>query len=118
MSEAELQKQMRIAKDDFDRTVMPQPSSPVEAVMPSLYRFELANGIKVLGTEFRETPTVELQLVVPAGRRFEPAGKDGLARLTASMMEEASQKSTAEALSSRLDTLGSTIGFTAGQYGT
>ena len=118
VSEEQLQKQMRTAVDDFDRSVMPQPSSPVEAVMPELYQFELANGIKVLGTEYRETPTIELQMVVPAGRRFEPEGKAGLAKMTASMMAEASQKSTVEELSSRLDRLGSTVGFTAGKYGT
>ena len=84
---------LREPVDDFDRSVMPQPSSPVESVMPELYQFELANGIKVLGTKYRETPTVELQMVIPAGRRFEPAGKTGLAQLTASMMGEASTKS-------------------------
>lgn len=118
VSEDQLQKQMRIPKDNFDRAIMPQPSSPVEAVMPSLYQFELSNGIKVLGTQYQETPTIELQLVVPAGRRFEPEGKAGLAKLTASMMAEASEQSTVEALSSRLDMLGSTVGFSAGLYGT
>ena len=118
LSEADLKKQLREPVDDFDRSVMPQPSSPVEAVMPELYRFTLANGIKVLGTEYQETPTVELQLVVPAGRRFEPQGKAGLAQLTASMMQEATQTSSAEALSSKLDTLGSSVSFSAGQYGT
>jgi len=109
---------LREGADDFDRSVMPQPSSPVESVMPELYQFELANGIKVLGTKYRETPTVELQMVIPAGRRFEPAGKTGLAQLTAAMMAEASEKSSAEELSSRLDMLGSTVSFSAGLYGT
>ncbi|AJR07571.1 insulinase family protein [Photobacterium gaetbulicola] len=118
VSEEKLQQQMRVPVDDFDRSVMPQPSSPVEAVMPELYQFELANGIKVLGTEYRETPTVEIQMVVPAGRRFEPEGKAGLAKLTASMMAEASEASTVEELSSRLDRLGSTVSFSAGKYGT
>ena len=45
-------------------------------------------------------------MVVPAGRRFEPEGKAGLAKMTASMMAEASQKSTVEELSSRLGSLG------------
>ncbi|UXI01778.1 M16 family metallopeptidase [Photobacterium sp. TY1-4] len=109
---------LREAKDDFDRSVMPEPSSPVTPAMPELYEFALANGIKVLGTNYHETPTVELQMMIPAGRRFEAAGKTGLASLTAAMMNEASQKSTVEALSSRLDRLGSSIHFDAGLYGT
>ncbi|WP_064602106.1 M16 family metallopeptidase [Photobacterium sp. J15] len=109
---------LREPVDNFDRSVMPEPSKPVEAVMPELYQFELANGIKVLGTKYRETPTVELQMLIPAGRRFEPEGKMGLAKLTASMMMEATKNSSAEEIASRLDNLGSSIGFNAGLYGT
>jgi zinc protease len=76
----------RTVTDNFDRSVMPQASTPVKAVMPSLYEFKLANGINVIGTEYQETPTITLQLGVPAGRRVEPEGKAGLAQLTATMM--------------------------------
>ncbi|PSV99976.1 M16 family metallopeptidase [Photobacterium lipolyticum] len=109
---------LRKSVDHFDRSVMPPLSQPVEAVMPRLYQFELENGINVLGTKYIETPTVELQLVIPAGRRFEPEGKTGLAQLTAAMMGEATEQSTAEELSSRLDMLGSTVSFSAGLYST
>ncbi|MDO6708711.1 pitrilysin family protein [Photobacterium sp. 1_MG-2023] len=105
-------------QESFDRSVMPQPSEPVTATVPALYRFQLANGIEVLGTAYDETPTVELQLVLPAGRRYEPAGKDGLAELTAAMMAEDSLRSSSEELVSRLDTLGSSISWNPGMYGT
>lgn len=97
---------------------MPQPSKPVEAMMPSLYNVTLANGIKILGTQYDETPTVELQLVVPAGRRYEAEGKAGLAQLTAAMMNEATTKASAEHIASELDKLGSSVSFDAGLYGT
>ncbi|ARR50095.1 insulinase family protein [Photobacterium damselae subsp. damselae] len=109
---------LRTAKDNFDRSVMPQPSKPVEAMMPSLYDVTLANGIKILGTQYDETPTVELQLVVPAGRRYEAEGKAGLAQLTAAMMNEATTKASAEHIASELDKLGSSVSFDAGLYGT
>lgn len=109
---------LRTAKDNFDRSVMPQPSKPVEAMMPSLYNVTLANGIKILGTQYDETPTVELQLVVPAGRRYEAEGKAGLAQLTAAMMNEATTKASAEHIASELDKLGSSVSFDAGLYGT
>lgn len=108
----------RSITDNFDRNVMPQASTPVKAVMPSLYEFTLANGIKVIGTEYKETPTITLQLSVPAGRRVEPEGKAGLAQLTAAMMNEGTAKLTAEEMASQLDTLGSSITVNAGLYGT
>ncbi|PSU19519.1 peptidase M16 [Photobacterium phosphoreum] len=108
----------RSVTDNFDRNVMPQASTPVKAVMPSLYEFTLANGIKVIGTEYQETPTITLQLNVPAGRRVEPEGKAGLAQLTAAMMNEGTAKLTAEEMASQLDTLGSSITVSAGLYGT
>lgn len=104
--------------DNFDRSVIPQPSQPVEAVMPRLYQFDLANGMNVLGTKYIETPTVVLQLMIPAGSRFESADKTGLSKLTAAMMGEATKRSTAEEISSRLDLLGSTVRFNAGLYNT
>ncbi|PSU65947.1 peptidase M16 [Photobacterium phosphoreum] len=108
----------RSVTDNFDRNLMPQASTPVKAVMPSLYEFTLANGIKVIGTEYKETPTITLQLSVPAGRRVEPEGKAGLAQLTAAMMNEGTAKLTAEEMASQLDTLGSSITVNAGLYGT
>ena len=108
----------RTVTDDFDRAVMPQASTPVKALMPSLYEFTLANGIKVIGTQYQETPTIRLQLGVPAGRRVEPEGKAGLAQLTAAMMSEGTTKLTAEEMASQLDTLGSSITVNAGLYGT
>ncbi|WP_297483468.1 pitrilysin family protein [uncultured Photobacterium sp.] len=107
----------RTVTDNFDRSVMPQASAPVKAVMPSLYEFKLANGINVIGTEYKETPTITLQLEVPAGRRVEPEGKAGLAQLTAAMMNEGTEKLTAEAMASQLDALGSSITVNAGLYG-
>ena len=108
----------RSVTDNFDRNVMPQASTPVKPMMPSLYEFTLANGIKVIGSEYKETPTITLQLSVPAGRRVEPEGKAGLAQLTAAMMNEGTAKLTAEEMASQLDTLGSSITVNAGLYGT
>ena len=108
----------RTVTDNFDRSVIPQVSTPVKAVMPSLYEFKLANGINVIGTEYQETPTITLQLGVPAGRRVEPEGKAGLAQLTAAMMNEGTAKLTAEEMASQLDTLGSSITVNAGLYST
>ncbi|MCE7556305.1 M16 family metallopeptidase [Aliivibrio fischeri] len=109
---------VRRAVDDFDRSIMPQPSKGVTAKAPDIYRANLSNGIEVLGTEAIETPTIQLQIAIPAGNRYVPKGKEGLASLTAAMMEEGTTISSSEELQKKLDKLGSSVSFNSGSYTT
>ncbi|XDF78152.1 pitrilysin family protein [Aliivibrio fischeri] len=109
---------VRRAVDDFDRSIMPQPSKGVTAKAPDIYRANLNNGIEVLGTEAIETPTIQLQIAIPAGNRYVPKGKEGLASLTAAMMEEGTTTSSSEELQKKLDKLGSSVSFNSGSYTT
>lgn len=109
---------VRRAVDDFDRSIMPQPSKGVTAKAPDIYRANLSNGIEVLGTEAVETPTIQLQIAIPAGNRYVPKGKEGLASLTAAMMEEGTTTSSSEELQKKLDKLGSSVSFNSGSYTT
>ena len=108
----------RKATDDFDRSVMPEVAQGVKAQMPDLYRLYFDNGAELLGTVSSETPTVQLEIRFPAGERYVKPGKEGLANLTASMMQEATTDSSLEELQARLDKLGSTISINAGNYTT
>ncbi|NOH82031.1 insulinase family protein [Vibrio sp. RE86] len=108
----------RKATDDFDRSVMPEVAQGVKAQMPDLYRLYFDNGAELLGTVSSETPTVQLEIRFPAGERYVKSGKEGLANLTASMMQEATTDSSLEELQARLDKLGSTISINAGNYTT
>ncbi|MDV7104477.1 pitrilysin family protein [Vibrio sp. TH_r3] len=106
------------AVDDFDRSVMPQVGGAVKGKMPDLYNVYLDNGIEVLGTESTETPTVELQIILPAGHRYVPKGKEGLANLTSEMMQEGTTQRSIEEIRSELDKLGSDISIGSGNYTT
>lgn len=106
------------AVDDFDRSLMPLVSGAVKGTMPELYSVFLDNGIEVLGTETNETPTVQIQIQLPAGHRYVEKGKEGLANLTAAMMQEGTQLRTIEAIQSELDKLGSSVSFKSGNYTT
>jgi zinc protease len=108
----------RRAQDDFDRSVMPSEGENPRIVLPVIWRGELENGIPVLGAINAETPTVAIRLRLDAGQRDEPVEKLGLASLTASMMNEATTKSTNEELSNRLRKLGSGVQFGAGDNDT
>ncbi|UJF19006.1 insulinase family protein [Vibrio sp. SS-MA-C1-2] len=109
---------LREPVDNFDRSVMPKASGPVNITMPELWRAELANKIKVLGTESKEVPIVSFQLSLPAGHRYESPEQAGLAQLTAAMMDEATKNYSAEDISAQLEELGSSISFSTGNYTT
>ncbi|GAD78534.1 M16 family metallopeptidase [Vibrio ezurae] len=108
----------RFVEDNFDRSVTPEVQSSVTGTMPELYSFHLNNDIEVLGSETSETPTVMMQIKMPAGNRYAPRGKEGLATLTASMVAEGSELLSSEAFQAELDKLGSAVSLNAGQYAT
>ena len=104
----------RRAVDEFDRSLMPPVGENPGVILPVIWRDELENGIPVLGALNSETPTVAIRLRIEAGQRNEPLEKLGLAALTASMMNEATTRSSNEELSNRLRKLGSSVQFGAG----
>jgi zinc protease len=101
------------AKDSFDRSKKPGAGANPVIKVPPVWNDKLANGIKVIGTKNDEVPTVTLLFSVKGGHKLEAKdpGKAGIASLTAAMLNEASQKYTAEEISSELQKLGSTISF-------
>jgi zinc protease len=108
----------RKVNDAFDRSMMPKVAAPVTATIPELYDHYFSNGMELMGTYSPETPTVLFELKLPAGERYVPRGKEGLAELTAALMEEGTTTKSAEMIQSQLDKLGSSISFSASHYTT
>lgn len=109
---------MRKTPEKFNRRNVPKPSKGVVVKVPSLYFSTLSNGIEIIGAQSTETPTVALHLILPAGTLMEPAGKNGLASLTASLVGEGTKTQTSELISAELDLLGSSISINASPRGT
>ncbi|WP_038183129.1 M16 family metallopeptidase [Vibrio rhizosphaerae] len=108
----------RSVSDSFDRSVIPSVSGPVTLHMPKLYSAYYENGIELMGTVMTETPTVLVNINLPAGNRFVPQGKEGLAELTAHLLSEGSLTHSAEQIQSELDKLGSVISVDTQTYST
>ena len=107
--------EMREPVDSFDRSIEPPPSDRNPAItLPAIWRGQLANGIEVLGAVNTETPTTAVRIQLAAGQRHEPLERLGLASLTAQMLNEATENSTNEELSNRLQKLGSSVSVSAG----
>lgn len=109
---------LRTIVDDFDRAIMPDVQGAVKGRLPELYHFHTSNDIEVLGTQSSETPTVLLQLKIPAGHRYAEEGQEGIASLTANVLVEGSKQSSIEEITAQLDRLGSVIYTDVGLYTT
>jgi len=107
---------LRKVQDDFDRSVQPQPGINPVVQLPPAWRDQLANGVTVLGVLNDETPTVTINVLFEAGQRDEPAGKAGLAGMTSTLMNEATQIRTAAEFTEALERIGAGVSIGSGDY--
>lgn len=70
---------------------------------------DLPNGMKILWVPDNALPYVNLKLMVKSGSAQDPAGKEGLASFTASMLERGTNKHSALQISQGLEQLGSSF---------
>jgi zinc protease len=103
------------AKDTFDRSIRPGSGPNPVVKVPEYWSETFANGLRVIGTPLNELPVVTIQLSIDAGHRFEDKNKAGLAFLTANLMNESTQKHSAEQISEMLEMLGSSIDVSANE---
>jgi zinc protease len=71
------------------RKQAPQPGAPVTVHLPVPQTFTLDNGLKVYVVEENSLPLLSSLMISRAGSENNPAGKSGLASLTAQVMGEA-----------------------------
>ena len=72
----------------FDRTKPPQLGAPPKVSLPPIVTRQLPNGLKLLIVEHHELPVADFILLVGSGGTSDPAGKMGVANLTAAMLRE------------------------------
>ncbi len=107
------------AKDNFDRAKTPGNGPNPIVKVPKFWRKDMANGIKMIGTESNEIPTVTLTITIPGGHLLQAAdtSKIGLAGVFSSMMNEDTKNFTAEEMSLALQKLGSSVNFSSSRDG-
>jgi len=105
--------QLRKAKDTFDRSKIPVAGANKPVDVPQMWQDEMANGIKILGSQSIETPTTSLLIKIPAGHYYESKERAGTASILASMLNESTTKRSAEEMSKALQMLGSSIGISS-----
>lgn len=90
----------------LERTRPPTPGPIRPFAFPTVVRRRLPNGLAVLAARHGDVPLVTAQLVVRAGAASEPAGKAGLAYLTAAALETGTESRPADRIAWELEYLG------------
>jgi predicted Zn-dependent peptidase len=99
----------------FDRTKIPGAGKTPVLRVPTWTKTTLSNGAELIVSEKHDLPLVSFSMSFMGGSaQFEPAGKRGLASITASMMSEGTKTRDGEALSNALQLLGTGIGVSIG----
>ena len=96
-----------------DRSAPPKPGPVKPLKLPAVERLALSNGVGVLLVPMHEVPVAEVLLVGRAGATADPAGREGLARTTADMLDEGAGGRDALALADAIDFLGAQLGTEA-----
>ncbi|QHS57478.1 insulinase family protein [Mucilaginibacter sp. 14171R-50] len=102
--------------DNFDRAAKPGIGANPAIKVPAIWMATTPNGIKMIGTQNKEIPTVSISMSVKGGGLYaiNNPEKAGLAGIVARMMNEETKNYTAEQFNSELDKLGSNISVFAG----
>lgn len=97
------------AAETVDRTVTPQAGTVRDFTPPTIQTADLSNGIKILLVEDHRLPLVDAQLIIERGWAADPAGKFGLAALTADLLNEGTKKLDALQIADTVRMLGAQL---------
>jgi predicted Zn-dependent peptidase len=99
-----------------DRSERP-PLGPVPSVnLPDAARLTLPNGLDIVLVEKREVPLVQVNLSVRAGSAYDAPAQNGLASLTAEMLDEGAAGRSALALAEAFERLGARFSISADRH--
>ena len=101
-----------------DRSIPPALGPPTSFTTPAIEHLELSNGLPVILLEKHNVPIVQINLIVNSGSIMDPIGNEGLASITASLMDEGAGDYDALALADAIDFLGAHISINAGLHTT
>ena len=90
-------------------TAAPSKAEDGTLKLPPFKKLQLKNGMTVLLMEQREVPIISFNFIVKAGSVADPAGKEGLASLTAGLLRKGTKTRSADQISSELDFIGGVL---------
>ncbi|HEY1024606.1 MAG TPA: insulinase family protein, partial [Sphingobacteriaceae bacterium] len=107
------------AKDNFDRTQKPGNSANPVVQVPDYWTGTTPNGVKLIGTENNEIPSVSISMSIEGGGLLaaKDPSKAGLTSIVGRMMNEDTRNYSAQDFSAALQKLGSSVFVFGGSDG-
>lgn len=96
-----------------DRTAPPRPGAPPALKLPPVQKHKLSNGLSVWVVEQHEVPVAQINMILRAGSAVDPAGKFGVASMTAAMLDEGAGTRSALELADAIEFLGANLSTTS-----
>lgn len=93
-----------------DRSKPPALGLAPQLTLPPIQKRTLSNGLAVWIVEAHKVPLVQVNLLVHAGSGDDPAGKFGVASLTAAMLDEGAGSRSALQIADEVEFLGADLG--------
>jgi zinc protease len=94
----------------------PPPPAPIRpAQLPPTREATLPNGVHLLVVESHKLPVLSINLALRAGDFTDPAGKEGLASITADLLTKGAGNRTAEQISEAIEGVGGNISAGTGE---
>ena len=91
------------------QTTPPPPSAPRDPKLPAPAEKTLANGLRVIVVPKHDIPLVAASLMIKTGAAADPAGRDGLAGLTSTVLTQGTKTKSAEQIARGIEALGATL---------
>ncbi len=103
------------AQQGLDRKQVPPPGPTPTLRVPAWTRSVLANGAELIVSEKHDLPLISFSITLLGGdAQFEPAGRQGVASLTAALLSEGTKARNGDALSNALQLLGTSVASNVG----
>lgn len=87
----------------------PAPLAAQPVPFPAFTERTLPNGLRLVVVEDRSLPVVNLDLYIRSGSAADPAGKEGLAQMVASLLDKGAAGRTAVQIAETIEGVGGTI---------
>jgi len=97
-----------------ERLALPEPGPERTVETPQVVERTLSNGMRVLVAETEGLPLISARLSFQAGTSDDPAGRAGLASLTAGLITQGAAGRSAPDIATDIERLGAAIGASAG----
>ncbi len=99
---------------DWPSELPPAPLAAGDVQFPPYEIRTLPNGLQVVVVLHHEQPVVSIRLLVRAGSSFDPPGRNGLASLAASLLDQGTTTRSAGEIADTIDFIGGGLGAGAG----